>query len=241
MLKAPRPGTVKTRLGREVGHDQATRIYRLLAERQLRDVPGNFRIEVHYAPRGAGAGMRAWLGPHHHYCVQSGGDLGARLTHAFARGFRRGGTHLIAIGADCPGVDGACLTEAARRLRQTDVVLGPAADGGYYLIGLRRPAPQLFAGITWSSAAVWQQTLERIAACGLSHHVLPVKEDIDDLESLRRHLDQDTTVGRHLGDAVSLERRGPRSGPTKSNQLKPSVIRHLESVMRKDHRTARPD
>ena len=193
ILKAPRPGYVKTRLGRQIGYEQAARIYRAMAERQLHSVPENFRIEVHYAPRGAATEMRAWLGANYHYCVQSGGDLGQRLASAFARGFRRGATEIIAVGADCPGLDGDCLVEAARRLRKSDVVLGPAADGGYYLIGLRLSAPQLFEGIAWSSQNVLQQTLERVGACGLSSEMLSEKEDIDDLESLRRHLDRDTS------------------------------------------------
>lgn len=193
ILKAPRSGYVKTRLGRQVGFDQATRIYRVMAERQLRSVPENFRIEVHYAPRGARSEMRDWLGANYHYCAQAGGDLGQRLARAFERGFRRGAKEIIAIGADCPGLDGACLIEAARRLRKADVVLGPAADGGYYLIGLRRPAPQLFESIAWSSADVLRQTLDRVAELGLSSALLTVKEDIDDLESLRRHLDEDAS------------------------------------------------
>ena len=188
MLKAPRVGLVKTRLGRQVGFDQATRVYRAMAERQVGRVPETFRLEVHYAPRGAGAEMRAWLGTARHYCVQSGGDLGRRLTSAFARAFRRGAHEVIAIGADCPGLDGDCLAEASSRLRKADVVLGPAADGGYYLIGLRRPVPELFTAIAWSSEKVLSQTLERAAAGGLSCELLSIKEDIDDLESLRRHL-----------------------------------------------------
>jgi uncharacterized protein len=87
--------------------------------------------------------------------------------------------------------------ETARRLKRSDVVLGPAADGGYYLIGLRLPAPQLFENIAWSTEQVLQQTLERIAARGLSCELLSEKEDIDDLESLRRHL---------AGDAASALR-----------------------------------
>lgn len=190
-LKAPRPGFVKTRLAREVGAEEAARIYRTLAEGQLRRVPENFRVEVHYAPRGARAEMQAWLGTGLHYCIQPGGDLGRRLTHAFVRAFRRGAAAVIAIGADCPGLDGACLKEAIRRLGQADVVLGPASDGGYYLVALRRSAPEIFAGIAWGSKDVLQQTRQRAADGGLSCALLPVKEDIDDAVSLRRHLNQD--------------------------------------------------
>jgi hypothetical protein len=193
-LKAPRPGFVKTRLGRQIGDEQATRLYRAMAERQLKRVPAAFRIEVHYAPRGAAAEMREWLGPGFYYRAQSDGDLGRRLTRAFVQAFKRGAGAAIAIGADCPGLDGACLTEAAQRLGQTDVILGPAADGGYYLIGLRRPAPQLFADIAWSSEKVMRQTLARIKASGLSVHLLPVREDIDDRESLLRCAKGDPSV-----------------------------------------------
>ncbi|MDE3084073.1 MAG: TIGR04282 family arsenosugar biosynthesis glycosyltransferase [Verrucomicrobiota bacterium] len=190
-LKAPRPGIVKTRLGRQIGHEQATKIYRAMAERQIKSVPSAFRVEVHYAPRGAAAEMREWLGPSYHYRVQSGGDLGQRLASAFAHGFKFGATAIIAIGADCPALDGACLAEAAHHLGRTDVVLGPATDGGYYLIGLRRPSPQIFSGIAWSSEKVLPQTLARIEASGLSVHLLPVREDIDDWESLRRYAQSD--------------------------------------------------
>ena len=186
LLKAPRPGYVKTRLARDIGFPRATRLYRQLAERQVRAVPAAFHLEVHYAPRGAAAEMRAWLGERPRYRAQAGGDLGRRLEHAFARGFARGAARLLAIGADCPELDGPCLERAAHCLRRCDVVLGPARDGGYFLIGLRRPAPQLFAGIAWSSAEVLAQTLKRIKECGLSLALLGEKEDVDDLESLRR-------------------------------------------------------
>ncbi len=191
ILKAPRPGYVKTRLGRQVGFERATRIYRAMVERQLRSVPENFRTEAHYTPRGAAAEMRAWLGNNHRFYLQSEGDLGQRLASAFARAFRRGGKEVIAIGGDCPDLDGDCLTDAVHRLKRSEVVIGPAADGGYYLIGLRHPAPQLFDGIAWSSSKVLQQTLERVAARGLTCDLMPIKEDIDDGESLRRHLDGD--------------------------------------------------
>lgn len=196
-LKAPRPGTVKTRLGRDIGMEEATLVYRGLAEQQLRRIPADFRTEVHYAPRGAAGEMRAWLGPQVACRAQSGPDLGARMSNAFARGFQRGYRAIIAIGSDCPGLDAACLRQAAGQLAKVDVVLGPAVDGGYYLIGLRSPAPSLFEGIEWSTATVLATTLVRIQECGLSHALLEEKDDIDDLAALRRHLAGEGSTDAH--------------------------------------------
>lgn len=186
-LKAPRPGTVKTRLGREMGIEEATVVYRELAEQQLRRIPDGFRTEIHYSPHGAGKEMRQWLGRNCHYRLQSKGDLGQRMNHAFARSFARGHQRIIVIGADCPELDESCLLKAASWLATTDVVLGPATDGGYYLIGLHRPAPRLFEDIAWSTATVLATTQDRIRECGLRCALLEVKDDIDDLADLRRH------------------------------------------------------
>lgn len=187
-LKAPRPGTVKTRLGRSIGMEEATAVYRGFAEQQLCRIPEDFRTEVHYAPRGAAGEMRTWLGCELNYRAQSGRDLGARMSNAFARGFLRGYRSIIAIGSDCPGLDEDCLRQAADLLMKKDVVLGPATDGGYYLIGLRRPAPLLFENIEWSTATVLATTLARIRECGLKHTLLEEKDDIDDLPALQKYL-----------------------------------------------------
>ncbi|MBI2517028.1 MAG: TIGR04282 family arsenosugar biosynthesis glycosyltransferase [Opitutae bacterium] len=186
-FKAPRPGTVKTRLGREIGHEPATALYRRMAEEQLARIPAEMRAEVHYAPRGAKPDMTEWLGKRH-YRAQAGGDLGARLNHAFLTGFRRGYRPVLAIGADCPDLDAACLRRAVLLLGSHDVVLGPATDGGYYLIGLRAPAPRLFADIEWSTSTVLADTVQRAKAGGLSVAQLEERLDIDDLASLKQHL-----------------------------------------------------
>lgn len=186
-LKAPWPGTVKTRLGQEIGFEEATVVYRQLAEAQLSRIPADFRTEIHYAPRGAADEMRAWLGRNAAFKVQSGGDLGERLSKAFAGGFRRGYSPIIAIGSDCPELDESCLRRAADALAKVDVVLGPATDGGYYLIGLRRPEARLFEGIEWSTSTVLATTQARIRERGLSCLLLEEKEDIDDLAALRRY------------------------------------------------------
>jgi uncharacterized protein len=186
-LKAPRPGGVKTRLARDFGVAAATGIYRALAGEQWHRIPPEWRAEVHFAPADAEAEMRGWLGPRGVFRPQVEGDLGARLIAGFAQAFAAGGAPVIAIGGDCPGLDSACLEAARAALQDVDVVLGPAVDGGYYLIGLNRPAPVLFSGIPWSTSRVLATTLARTEAAGLRCHLLETKLDIDDAASWERH------------------------------------------------------
>lgn len=185
-LKAPRAGEVKTRLAASLGKARALRAYRQLVAHTLAAVPPDWSVEIHYAPRGARADMRRWLGARWRLRVQSSGDLGVRLTRAFAGAFARGARRVIAIGGDCPTLDAATLERAAQTLRARDVVLGPACDGGYYLIGLRRAAPELFVEIPWSTADVFPTTLRRARAARLSLMRLEEREDVDDLASWRR-------------------------------------------------------
>jgi rSAM/selenodomain-associated transferase 1 len=186
-LKAPRHGFVKTRLAADIGNAAATKVYRELAERQVAAIPAGWSTEIQYTPRGARAAMVAWLGSRPSYRLQRGGDLGARLAAAFAQGFHRGDGRVIAVGADCPDLDTSCLTTAAASLKKADVAIGPARDGGYYLIGLRRPEPDLFAGIRWGSSEVLTATLDRAQALGATVALLDEKEDIDDAAALGRY------------------------------------------------------
>jgi rSAM/selenodomain-associated transferase 1 len=186
MLKAPRRGAVKTRLAREIGDEAALAAYRRLAERQIVAVPRSMNLEIHYTPTDARAEMAAWLGTDRSWHPQGEGDLGERLAAAFAGAFRRGARRALAIGGDCAELDGERLRLAAEALDTAEVVLGPALDGGYYLIGLRQPCPELFQGIAWSTPAVFEQTCARARAAGLSLGVLEALEDVDDLASWRR-------------------------------------------------------
>lgn len=186
MLKAPRAGFVKTRLAREIGAVAAAGVYRRLVEHQMTALPRGWPIEIHTAPADAIPEMQTWLGVERACFPQAGGDLGARLIHATESAFARHGRPMIVIGGDCPGL-GAMILDAARAaLRTTDVALGPAVDGGYYLIGLQRPRRELFRGIPWSSESVLKTTLERVRETGLRSSLLPVLEDVDDLTSWRR-------------------------------------------------------
>lgn len=209
-LKAPRPGFVKTRLAAEVGAPAATAIYRQLAQEQRRRIPAKWRAEVHFAPADAEPEMRVWLGGRGVFRPQVDGDLGARLSAGFAAAFQAGGAPVIAIGGDCPALDAACLEEARRTLREADVVLGPADDGGYYLIGLNRPTPELFAGIPWSTPQALEATVARAARAGLRVRLLGTKLDIDDAASWKKYLRSTgsdvTVIIPTLNEAARIER-----------------------------------
>jgi rSAM/selenodomain-associated transferase 1 len=110
---------------------------------------------------------------------QRGADLGARLEAAFAELLGQPGARAIVMGADCPDLDAAVIERAFAALEQADAVIGPAADGGYYLIGLSRPAPEVFRGIDWSTGAVHAQTLARAEAAGRRVASLATLADID--------------------------------------------------------------
>jgi rSAM/selenodomain-associated transferase 1 len=117
--------------------------------------------------------------------IQPEGDLGARLEHAFDTMFTPRSRAVI-IGADCPRLDSARLHAAFAALNRAEVVLGPATDGGYTLIGLREPAPGLFHGVDWSTGAVLAQTLAKARGLGLRIEVLPPLDDIDTPDDLAR-------------------------------------------------------
>ncbi len=185
MLKAPRPGLVKTRLARDLGPDRAADAYRRLVERQMAAIPAGWRTEIHFAPADAESEMQRWLGPGHAWFPQADGDLGERMAAAVAGAFDRRAPGVLVIGGDCPSLDGPSLREAWQTLRAADIVLGPARDGGYYLLGLRQPNPRLFGGIPWSTPGVFAATLGRIRETGLRYAILPAKADVDDLAGWR--------------------------------------------------------
>ncbi len=115
---------------------------------------------------------------------QLGTDLGERLSAAFAEMLADSTDRAVVIGADCPDIGPAVIREAFTALGEHDLVLGPARDGGYYLIGLRRPAPTLFAGVSWGTDRVLQETLERAERDSLKVATLGVLGDIDTPEDL---------------------------------------------------------
>ncbi len=183
--KAPEPGRVKTRLARTIGEEKAAALYRRVGRQvvdQLRGGP--YRTVVCYAPADADDSVRAWLGPHGVvFRPQGPGDLGARMAEAFDDAFDDADRVCI-VGTDAPEVDRAVVREAFRALERADLVLGPARDGGYYLMALRRPVPELFRDVPWSTGDVLDATLERARCLGLDVTLLDERSDIDTADDL---------------------------------------------------------
>lgn len=179
----PEPGKAKTRLIPALGAEAAAELHRQMTEQTLAQVKRlqqsrSLTVEIWFAG-GDRAQMQTWLGADLIYQAQPEGDLGDRMAQAFQTAFYSGVKAAIIIGTDCPELTDVLLTEAFQALQQTDLVLGPATDGGYYLIGLRRMVPELFKTIAWSTDRVFQQTVDIASRLNLSLTTLPTLTDVD--------------------------------------------------------------
>ncbi len=178
-VKAPRPGTVKTRLAQTIGANAAGAAYRTLVETLLAKLVSLDAVVLRFAPDDAAAEIGAWSRPGWSMQPQGTGDLGRRLEAAFRDGFAAGARSVVIIGSDCPDVSADDVRAAWAALESNDVVLGPARDGGYWLIGLREARGELLEGISWSTDAVLQETLQRARAAQLQVQLLRELTDVD--------------------------------------------------------------
>lgn len=178
-LKAPRVGSVKTRLAEALGADGACAAYRQLVEALLANLTPLPKAELCFAPVDAAAEINPWLRPGWTLCPQVGSDLGERLNAAFDEHFESDAQHVVIIGSDCPDVTATDIEDAWLALEGHDVVLGPALDGGYWLIGLRAPQPALFTGIPWSTDRVFGETMRRARENDLRVALLRELSDVD--------------------------------------------------------------
>ena len=178
-LKAPRAGAVKTRLAEALGADAACAAYRRLVQTLLEKLVPLPRVELCFTPVAASAEIRPWLRPGWSAVPQSAGDLGERLHAAFAEHFISDAQHVVIIGSDCPDVTATDIEDAWLALEGHDVVLGPALDGGYWLIGLRAPQPALFTTMPWSTDRVFGETMRRARESNLRVATLRELSDVD--------------------------------------------------------------
>jgi uncharacterized protein len=184
----PEPGQTKTRLIPALGTEGAANLQRQMTEYTLLQVKqlqssSIISFEVRFAG-GSLQLMQDWLGCDLIYRSQGEGDLGSRMVQSFCNAFELGAEKVIIIGTDCPGISAQILVTAFEHFRQGDLVVGPAVDGGYYLIGLQRLIPELFISIDWGTSQVLQQTIDIAQTLNLSVADLPVLADIDRPEDL---------------------------------------------------------
>jgi rSAM/selenodomain-associated transferase 2/rSAM/selenodomain-associated transferase 1 len=189
MLKYPQPGAVKTRLVPALGEERACELYRALVRHTLKEVErlaARERVSVQIRVAGAPdfETARRWLGAKLAFAPQGDGDLGQRMERAVDEAFEEGAPAAVVIGADCPELAAVHLAAALRALERKDVVVGPAADGGYYLLGMRRFLPDLFHGIEWSSARVLDQTVAILHQARVEYDLLETLHDVDCAEDL---------------------------------------------------------
>lgn len=186
LAREPSPGRAKTRLAADVGDERAAQLYAAFVRDSIAFAADHARrLYVSASPpesvdafRGLAAGARCF--------AQPDAAFGARLLHSFETVVADGGRHPVLIGADSPTLPSHLVAVAHQALRTHDVVLGPADDGGYYLIGMNTPHPALFEDIDWSTESVLSQTLDRARSLGLSVFVLPSWYDIDTGRDLDR-------------------------------------------------------
>ena len=184
----PEPGKTKTRMIPVLGAEGAAILQRQLTEHTLEQVKQlqsirSVSLNCHFAG-GNQQLMKEWLGNNLAYYPQQEGDLGQRMRSAFAQAFAAGNDRVVIIGIDCPDIDESLLNQAFDLLKHRDLVLGSAEDGGYYLIGLNRLIPELFAGISWGSDRVLTQTKDIANKLGLDCDYLTTLNDIDRPEDL---------------------------------------------------------
>jgi len=177
-IRNPRLGKVKTRLARTVGDAEALRIYHILLEKTRSAALGVVAERLLFYSDAINPDDE-WPEADFQKKRQSEGDLGARMCGAFETAFAAGARKALIIGSDCPQLTGARLQTAFDRLDEADFVLGPAPDGGYYLLGMKALEPSVFEDIEWSTEAVRTQTLEKIRAAGKTCSLLPVLTDVD--------------------------------------------------------------
>jgi len=184
-IKNPEAGNVKTRLAKSIGALEALQVYeKLLAKTFAAAGKSTVRRQVWYSSfidNEDDVSTETF-----EKYLQTGSDLGERMKSAFRQAFEEGADNVVIIGSDCPDLDETILEVAFDKLETCDLVIGPSEDGGYYLLGMNRFYEALFRDVEWSTESVLTSTIDNATTIGLSISRLPVLNDIDTLEDLRK-------------------------------------------------------
>lgn len=192
MIKYPEPGKVKTRLAKDIGNCRAAEIYRCVAEQIIKNTaPADQGYErvVFYDPLERLHDFEQWL-PGNHLIPQQGSDVGERMDFAIRALLDRGAEKAVLTGADIPGLNSTIISGAFAALDHADIVIGPAVDGGYYLIGMKGPHEEIFRSMPWSTPRVYKDTVSILEQLHLSCRCIETLSDLDTTEDYSRFLIQ---------------------------------------------------
>ncbi len=185
-VRNPISGQVKTRLAKDIGDERALAIYLQLLQHTLEITRGlSFRKFIYYADEVSDYDL--WSVPGYTKRKQNGNDLGERMLNSFKELFDQGFTRIIIIGSDCLQLKTETLEEAVALLESNNAVIGPASDGGYYLLGLTKFYPDLFTNKPWSTEKVFAKTIDDFINHGISYSLLEELSDIDDVTDLEEN------------------------------------------------------
>jgi rSAM/selenodomain-associated transferase 1 len=197
-VKYPEAGEVKTRLAEYIGSKEAAELYRnfvldLLTKLESTQLP----FKICFYPEQKRELLMGWLGDGYEYSPQRGSDVGERMAGAFQEAFAGGHRRVILIGSDFPDLPKSFFEESLGALNTHDAVIGPAMDGGYYLIGFRHETffHQAFEGMQWGTEGVFRRTLSILKDYRRRVYVLPVWNDIDTIEDLRQLIERSEGSG----------------------------------------------
>lgn len=206
-VKLPEKGKVKSRIAQRMGEDLVLILYENMVLDTIDMLTrGRFPFRICFTPPDARDRITAWLGQGYHAVPQIGDDLGERMEKAFKQVFSEGVEEALLIGSDIPGLTAGIVDEAFSALRTNEAVIGPAEDGGYYLIGFNNRAfvPDIFHGMAWSTGTVFRETMDKLHDASLTVPTLPALNDMDTVEDLKRFLSQN---------------RDPASGPSRTRSF----------------------
>ncbi len=183
-VKNLKVGKVKTRLAASVGNQMALRIYKALIQITFTAISLSKATKVIYMAEDLETNT-PFIPDSWSMKIQNGENLGDRMAHAFSQELQQNNKAVL-IGTDCPEINDTLITKAFQALDTYDVILGPAEDGGYYLIGLKSPKHALFEKIKWSTSSVLSETIGRCIAANLTYFLLPTLSDLDVAEDLEK-------------------------------------------------------
>ena len=184
-VRNPELHRVKTRLAQDVGAKNALRVYEHLLA-YTRDITASLTVPkaVYYADFIPDSDL--WEDALYEKRLQTGADLGARMDNAFGEGFDAGFRNIVIIGSDSAELTQSIIEEAFLQLETHDFVIGPAVDGGYYLLGMKTRQPSIFAGKQWSTSTVCRDTIASIQKLAMTYCLLPELRDVDTVDDLSK-------------------------------------------------------